>query len=158
MNRLIQLPLLTSFLTFVLVGGSLVIVDGCRRGLLQDVRPVQQIDTWDCQDLVRHLHSAGLVYQVVSTAQTGPCDQSVYLTKTEKRWADLNNAPKVRENIDAWRGTVYCEKMAKPWQRREQVQAWGDCGLQIGSFVFFGDPEMLVEIECSLARSSPARG
>jgi hypothetical protein len=66
--------------------------------------------------------------------------------------------PKVRERIDAWLGIVYCEKTAEPWQRQEQIGEWGNCCLRIGSFVFFGDRDMLAEIEASLARPVPARG
>jgi hypothetical protein len=63
----------------------------------------------------------------------------------------LNTEAKVRENIAAWRGAVYCERAPGPVRREEQMRDWGDCCLHIGPFVFFGDREMLAEIRTSLS-------
>jgi hypothetical protein len=156
MKRLIHLPLATCFLVCVFVGAGLLAVGEGRRCIFGEVQPAPPMEGWDCRDVVNHLRSTGLDYQVVSTSENGPCAHSVFLTKTDKNWLELNQTAKSRERIDAWKDTVYCERLAEPWLRQEQIRQWGDCCLQIGSFVFFGDRDMLAEIESSLAR--PARG
>jgi hypothetical protein len=156
MKRLTHLS--TCFLACLCAGAGLLVIDECRRSPLRGIKPTPQLEGWDCRDVVNHLRSTGLDYQVVSTSADGPRDQSVYLTKSAKPWSELNTTLKVRECIDAWRGAVYCEKVASAMQRREQVKEWGDCCLQIGSFVFFGDRDMLAEIASSLAQPAPSRG
>jgi hypothetical protein len=105
--------------------------------------------------VVSHLRGGGLDYRPVSTAQSGDRRRSVFLTKTDKSWAELNGTLKLPERIDDWRGTVYCEKMGAPAFQQVRNRMWGDCCLHLGSFVFFGDPGMLVEIAAAMAQSAP---
>jgi hypothetical protein len=137
----------------VLLGG-----DGYRRISTAGPHPFQPPDSWDCRDVVSHLRGGGLDYRPVSTAESGDCRRSVFLTKTDKTWEALNGTLKLPERIDAWRGTVYCEKMGSPELQEGRNRTWGDCCLQLGAFVFFGDPAMLVEIAAALARSAPTAG
>jgi hypothetical protein len=158
MTRFNQLPLVAGFLVCASVAGLLLAADGWRRSPSHlGPRPFVPPEQWDCRDVVSHLHANGLDYRVVSTAERGPSDRNLYLTKTAKTWAELNGTPKTTESLDDWRGTVYCESMATP-NRQEQIGLWGDCCLRLGKFVFFGDPAMLVEIGAALARSAPPAG
>jgi hypothetical protein len=108
-------------------------------------------EQWDCRDVLSHLRGSGLDYRAVSTARSGDCRRSVFLTKTDKTWAELNATPKFPERLDDWRGTVYCEKMGAPALQQGRNQMWGESCLQLGAFVFFGDAALLAEIEESLA-------
>jgi hypothetical protein len=151
MKRLLQLPLAVYFLTCMFVGGGVLAVGEGRRWT--GVRPAERMKEWDCRDLVDHLHANGLQYQAVATSENGSWEQNVYLTRSARPWSELNTALKLREHLDAWRDAVYCEKAPTPSRREEQMRDWGDCCLYIGPFVFFGDRDMLAEIQASLADS-----
>jgi hypothetical protein len=135
-----------------LSGGILAVGEG-RRWMKTEAPATERMKAWDCHDLVDQLHASGLHYQAMATSENGSWEQNVYLTRSGRKWSDLNTVPKLREHIDAWRGAVYCEKASAPWRREEQLRDWGDCCVYIGPFVFFGDRQMLAEIEASLARA-----
>ncbi len=146
MKRFTNLSVATCLSVF-LVGGGLAAVDGCRRCFAPNDRlAAQQMQQWDCRDVVQRLHEAGLDYRPVSPSSNGPWEYRVFLTKTDKRWLDLNDQMRVTEQIDRWQGTVYCERVGAPELQREQLALWGEYGLEVGPFLFFGDPTMLAEI------------
>jgi hypothetical protein len=156
MKRFNQLPLVTFFLACASVAGLALAADGWRRSPTPpDSRPFAPPDQWDCRDVVSHLQAHGLEFRAVSTAEHGPCDQNVFLTKTAKTWAELNGTRKVVERLDDWRGTVYCEKIANPGGQDVRFRLWREGGLQLGTFLFFGDPALLAEIAAALARPAP---
>jgi hypothetical protein len=156
MQRLNQLPLVACFLGLASVAGVFLAVGSWRKPpALSTSQPVGFPERWDCRDLVGHLHASGLQFRAVSTSEHGPDDRSVYLTKTEKTWVELNGMLKAMERRDDWRGTVYCEKTAFPSQQDTRMGLWGDCCLCLGHFILFGDPAMLVEIGQALARNPP---
>ncbi len=57
--------------------------------------------------------------------------------------------------IDEWQGTVYCEKWLNASGRNFQAAIWGDCCLQAGPYLFFGDRTILAEIHLALQAPSP---
>jgi hypothetical protein len=95
------------------------------------------------------LESRGLKLRLVADAQTGS-SHGAYLTQGNKSWEQLNVLPKVREHIDCWAGTVHCESLNEPGSRNLQVLMWGDCCLEAGPFLFFGDPALLARIRKAL--------
>jgi hypothetical protein len=81
----------------------------------------------------------------------------VYLTSTGRGWAEVNGLLKMPGHIDGWRGTVYCEVIGRPEQREQLLGHWGDCGLGVGPFVFFGDRALLRQIRAALGDDPPPR-
>jgi hypothetical protein len=119
-------------------------------------RRVCRCDAHDIPDLVGRLRAAGLELRLVRSAQQRAPDYNAYLTTTGKDWSQLHGAPRLVEFTDRWRGTVFCEKLfgsgvkADP-TLQEQVQEWGDSCLVAGSFLLFGDPDLLARIRAHLA-------
>jgi hypothetical protein len=113
------------------------------------------LDGWDIPQLLRRLDSAGLYLRPVPVTETGPIHRSVYLTCTDRAWAELNDLPKMREQIDCWRGTVYCEVVGHATARAEQIEQWGDCCMWRGPLVFFGDRQLLGRIRDVLMAGPP---
>lgn len=48
------------------------------------------------------------------------------------------------QNAGRWQGVIFCERVTK-WNpiTEEELRTWGKHGMQIGSLLFFGDPELL---------------
>jgi hypothetical protein len=111
------------------------------------------LDHWDLPRLLHHLDGQGLGLREVPVSEAGPFGLNIFLTKTDKSWEQLNDLTKVRERVDQWRGTVYCERVSNLECYAEQIPLWGDCYLVAGRFVFFGDPELLAQIRDALRRS-----
>jgi hypothetical protein len=114
---------------------------------------------WQLPQLVEHLnaHGMGLRIVAVTEADTGMSATSAFLTTTGPTWSELNSLPKVRDKIDLWRGTLYCERQQQPDARAEQIELWGDCCLVIGPFVFFGDRELLARAATILRSAETVR-
>jgi hypothetical protein len=106
------------------------------------------MDGWDIEDLVAHLHRNGLEFRAVPTAEEGPLNLGAYLTTTEKPWERLNCLHASPEFIADWEGTVYCTLTSKGGIT--PLGPWGDYGLRVGPFLFFGDPELLARIRAAL--------
>jgi hypothetical protein len=52
-----------------------------------------------------------------------------------------------RVNEWQWRGIVFCQRDGKQGIiLGDLIRFWGKCGMRIGPFVFFGDPELLQRI------------
>jgi hypothetical protein len=127
---------------------------GCR---VQEKPPARDpdLDGWDTPHLIRSLESGGLHLRPIPVTETGPIHRSVYLTGTDRGWMELNDLPKVPEQIDRWHGTVYCEEVGHAEARKEQTDLWGDCCLCLGPFVFFGDRQLLGQIRDVLMAGPP---
>jgi hypothetical protein len=123
------------------------------------------LDGWDIPRLLQRLESRGLHLVPTPATKAGPIDQGVYLTargQTEPaginpaaRWVELNRLPKDPEQIGLWRGTVYCEVLRPAGMRGQLLDQWGDCGLGVGPFVFFGDRALLRRIRAALIPDPP---
>jgi hypothetical protein len=70
-----------------------------------------------------------------------------YLCEHPQQRERLQFLRRLPESTDRWRGVVYCE-----WNRRlgeiteDELGRWGEHGMRIGPFVFFGDPALLRRI------------
>jgi hypothetical protein len=106
---------------------------------------------WDVPRMAEHLRSRGLAFRLIPGDEPGVnAASSAYLTTTAKTWRELNALPKVRERIGDWQGTLHCERVNQPGARALQIQRWGDCCLEVGPFVFFGDPALLARVRAAL--------
>jgi hypothetical protein len=99
--------------------------------------------------LAARLESRGLALRFVPAAHRGSSPDA-FLTEGCKSWEELNGLPKLREHIDRWTGTVYCERLNNPRSRALQISLWGDYCLEAGPFLFFGDPALLARIRQAL--------
>jgi hypothetical protein len=104
------------------------------------------MEDWDVRQLLQHLRDRGLGIRLVPVENTDVVVNRAYFTTTDKGWEDLDPMLKLREAIDRWEGTVYCER-----QHGEvldaQMEDWGDCCLCVGPFLLFGDRALLRAID-----------
>jgi hypothetical protein len=108
---------------------------------------------WTLADLLRHLGEKGLHLHAGGTREGGPLVGNAFLTREERPWADLDGLHKDPARIGTWSGIVYCECAARAEAREDMLAWWGECGLRVGPFVFFGDPGMLAQIRGALPAS-----
>jgi hypothetical protein len=101
-------------------------------------------------ELVERLRAGGLTLRVVGADKAGADKNNAFLTTSKKTWEQLVGLPKSREAIDRWEGVVSCERMFLRGTRDIQMQIWGDCCLQVGSYLFFGDRDLLARIRACL--------
>jgi hypothetical protein len=125
-----------------------------KRGAVPTVRC--DLSTWHLPQLVEHLNAHGMGLRVVAVTETNtpPDANSTFLTTTKRTWKDLTNLLKVTEQIDSWKGTLYCERLHQPGARALQIEMWGDCCLVVGPFLFFGDRELLARVSAILHSSA----
>jgi hypothetical protein len=109
-------------------------------------QPLPGLEQWDVFQLAQHLWDRGSSVRILTLDNPGVATNGAFLTTTGKGWADLNDLPKLAEAIDLWEGTVYCEKLHGR-ERDLQIEQWGDCCLQIGPFLFFGDHALMRKIQ-----------
>ena len=112
----------------------------------------RSIDHWDIPELADHLNRTGLEVRLCSTRIDGSINQNAFLTNTNKDWCDLNRlsmGPE-RKQIQAWQGTVYCERMSGQ-DPGDLIRQWGEHCLVAGPFVFYGDVKLLERIRAALA-------
>lgn len=48
--------------------------------------------------------------------------------------------------LGEWQGVVFLDRLGNIDLLAEEIQTWGEHGLQIGPYVFFGDPDLLQRI------------
>ena len=106
---------------------------------------------WDVPRMAEHLRSRGLTFRLIPADEPGVnAARSAYLTTTAKTWRELTVLRRARERIGDWQGTLHCERVNQPGTLDLQIQRWGDCCLEVGPFVFFGDPELLARVRTAL--------
>jgi hypothetical protein len=107
---------------------------------------------WQVEDLVSHLRRKGLEFRAMPTAEHCPLNRGAYLTTTDQPWERLNGLLKNPDAIDEWEGTVFCVRATQaPEDEDPRLEMWGDCGLRLGPFLFFGDRQLLARIRDALA-------
>lgn len=109
------------------------------------------LDRWDIPQLAAYLKKAGVELRVQSAQKNGIARQSVYLTSTPKDWCDLNGLVKDPKWIHRWQGTVFCTHET-PNAAEALARQWGEQGLLVSPFVFYGDAELLARIKNALNR------
>jgi hypothetical protein len=114
--------------------------------------PAVALDDWDIPQLVAYLNGQGLELRVVATQRDGVIHQTVYLTTTDKEWTYFNRLPNDRNQIDLWRGTLYCVRgpIGPLWSTL--LSEWGECSLVIGPFLLYGDCELLGRVRAALTK------
>jgi hypothetical protein len=101
-------------------------------------------------ELTEQLSRAGLSLYVVPMTDISP-EEGLFLCERPQPREQLQRLVRAVEHGDRWRGIVLCE-----WNRHvgevsdEQLADWGEHGLRLGPFVFFGDPALLRRIRQAL--------
>lgn len=108
----------------------------------------------DIRKLTDHLNRTGLAVRLRSTQKDGTLGATAFLTTTDKSWEQLNRLVKDPKRIAEWRGTVYCER-AEYEGRDWLLRSWNGHCLAAGSFMFYGDDELLERIRVLLLPSVP---
>jgi hypothetical protein len=105
---------------------------------------------WDIVRLVDHLHARGLSVRVLSTLGTAESRQNVFLTTTDADFDEVNSLPRDRNQIQRWRGTVYCAIVKNQARSSDEELGMEGCFLRRGHFVMVGDPDLLSRIAAAL--------
>jgi hypothetical protein len=142
-----------SFLSTTLTALSLLAVSFGQR-LDHRATVLRSLQTWDIPELADHLNRAGLELRMLSPQKNAPILRTAFLTITDKEWDGLNPLIKDPSRFQAWRGTVYCERVMTK-DAGELAVEWGDPCLIAGPFVFYGDVELLDRIRAAIFE--PAR-
>ena len=110
---------------------------------------------WDIPRLVSYLNERGVRVSSVSTMALVEDPYSAFLTTTDLGFEELNALPRSKQQIDRWRGVVYCEVL-DPRSRRAADVAFGmeDYSMVRGHFSFVGDPDLLRRIAAALSQAN----
>jgi hypothetical protein len=124
----------------------------CRQFSNPALPTTRPLEHWVIPELVEHLKHAGLEVRLRSTRIDGAIGHNAFLTSTQKEWNDLNrlSTGPDRRQIQAWHGTVYCERM-RGQNPADLIRQWGDHCLVAGPFIFYGDAKLLERIRAALA-------
>jgi hypothetical protein len=83
---------------------------------------------------------------VVSMAEHD-LETGFYLCERPQPREQLQLLRRLPESADRWRGVVFCERGRHVGEIEDsEWQRWGELGMRIGPFVFFGDPALLGRI------------
>jgi hypothetical protein len=83
---------------------------------------------------------------VVPIVEGNP-EAGIYLCTRSRTRDQLMGLPRAREHAHRWQGVAHCEMVGKMVAVDEyDIQSWGEYGMQIGPFLFFGDPDLLQRI------------
>lgn len=96
--------------------------------------------------------------RIISTRADGQIDRSFIVTVGGSDEDTLRRLPRVSDRKEQWRGTVLCEWLID-WQPAGLfMEEWGENGLALAPFVFFGDQALLAQIRGALpaTETSPA--
>jgi hypothetical protein len=101
-------------------------------------------------DLAERLRRAGLSLHVVPMTHITPVE-GLYLCERPQPREQLQRLVRAVEHSDSWRGVVFCECNKRLGEvSDEQMADWGEHGMRLGPFVFFGDPALLRRIRQAL--------
>jgi hypothetical protein len=110
-----------------------------------------RVENWKLTDLLGHLESRGLGFRALPTFEGGSVLYNAFLVRKDRTWKDVKGLIKDSKELHRWKDVVYCERVATPEAAESRVQCWGDACLVADRFVFFGDPELLVQIRSALS-------
>src|SRR6516162_3517804 len=100
-------PWLCTPLLLGIVAAALVL-PACRQ---RPARVDPRLDSWTLETLIKYLDAQGLGLRPVASDQKGVHGRSVFLTRTDKEFEQLNFLVKHPEKIERWRGTVSCDHL-----------------------------------------------
>jgi hypothetical protein len=79
---------------------------------------------------------------VVPMTDHGP-ETGFYLCERPRPRQQLQRLWRAAEHGDSWRGVVFCEMAGQSGSiAGDKLGHWGEYGMQVGPFVFFGDPDL----------------
>src|SRR5262249_49698610 len=135
----------------VLVAGALFIHDvGQRTG--SPATAVAPPDDWDIPRLVAYLNSKGLGLRVGSVRSGGGgTAKGAFLTTPGKGGGEPSRPRRDPSAIDRWWGTLICERVPSFTDWDDLTRQWGDCCLEVGPFLLFGDRELLGRVRAALS-------
>jgi hypothetical protein len=107
------------------------------------------MDDWSLSELVDHLNREGLELRMVPPQKNGDIGNAMFLTSTDKRWNEINALTKDPRRIGEWRKIIYCESV-KGRDPSYLMSQWGENGLVVGPFLFYGDRELLRRVRAVL--------
>lgn len=88
--------------------------------------------------------------RIVSTRADGRIDRSFILTIGDSDEATLRKLIRAADRAEEWQGTVLCECLVN-WETAELfLEQWGEHAFARPPFVFFGDRELLAQINEAL--------
>jgi hypothetical protein len=141
-------------LCFASLAGMILLAVAVREHATSRRRAERRLHDWDIAQLAAHLNRKGVPVRLVPVSENAPLGSAAYLTTTAKDWDDLNHLMKLPQRIPEWRGTLYCERIREN-DTSYLLGQWGDQGLKIGPFLFYGDTELLDRVRSALD-ASPA--
>jgi len=73
-------------------------------------------------------------------------------TSPQSRGQLMQNLPRNPKFGSRWQGIVYCERIGEKsmCSLEEELPSWGEYGMRIGRFYFFGDPDLLQRIHTAM--------
>jgi hypothetical protein len=102
-------------------------------------------------ELTQRLHQAGLSLHVVQMTDTTP-EAGLYFCERSQPREVLQWLRRAAEYGERWRGVVFCELRERQGEFPDtELERWGEYGLRIGPFLFFGDPALLRRIDQALS-------
>jgi hypothetical protein len=97
-------------------------------------------------ELTQRLHRAGLDLHVVQITDITP-EEGLYLCERPQEREQLQWLRRAAEYGERWQGVVFCEFSRRLGEIPDaEVERWGEYGMRIGPFLFFGDPVLLRRI------------
>jgi hypothetical protein len=101
-------------------------------------------------ELTERLHRAGLSLDMVPLTDISP-EEGLFLCERPQPREQLQKLVRAAEHGERWRGVVFCEFNRRLGEIDEaELARWGEHGMQLGPFVFFGDPALLRRIRQAL--------
>lgn len=119
--------------------------------------PSPSLDHWDIPQLAAYLNQVRVEVRAEPIPKGGRLSRSAFLTSAKRVWRDLNFLSKDSSRIREWRGIVYCERATSPDAAASLARQWGDRGLVVGPFVFYGDAKLLARISAALLLNGPPK-
>jgi hypothetical protein len=78
-------------------------------------------------------------------------EEGIYLCQRPQSREQLQWLRRAADYGDRWRGIVFCEFSRQLGEIPDaELERWGEYGMRLGPFVFFGDPALLRQIRQAL--------
>jgi hypothetical protein len=86
--------------------------------------------------------------RVALSAKYGSLETGFYLCTDARSWEQLITSTRTDTDAAKWQGVVHCERVRNDNYISEgEIQTWGEHGMRIGPFLFFGHPHLLQRID-----------
>jgi hypothetical protein len=110
---------------------------------------------WELAEFVDYLHAQGIRLRAVTARADRLSGHTVFLTESpDETWESFQLKSKTVERITQWRGSVSLSRLDSSMDPEGLLWQWGPYGCRIGSFVLFGDEEVLERIQRAFGPTS----